>query len=366
MTQAGRVATGAARGAAAAELRGVVFDIRRDAAHDGPGIRTVVFLKGCPLSCAWCHNPEGLSPEPELGFNASRCLGCSYCIEACPDGLDPRERARAVGCAACPAPCAEACPADALRRIGRASGLAELMAELRADKPFYDASGGGVTFSGGEPLMQAAILEAALLACRAEGIRTAIETSSFAPPETFMRIAQVADLLLLDLKFADEGLHRLHTGVSNAPILANLRAAARAGLAYALRLPLIPGYNDAEGELEAMAELAAELLASWRAARAAQPAPGLSAGAPGLSAGAPGRSASEPGGPGSTVSSDAPLGGAPEPEHHILPYHDAGAGKYALRGLAYPAAGTRAPSRERLERVASVFERRGLCVRIGA
>lgn len=348
MTQAGRVAARAA----AAERRGLVFDIRRDAAHDGPGIRTVVFLKGCPLSCAWCHNPEGLSPEPELSFNASRCLGCSSCVTACPDGLDPRTRQRAAGCAACPAPCAEACPTDALRRIGRGLGLAELMAELRADKPFYDASGGGVTFSGGEPLMQAAFLEAALLACRDEGIRTAIETSSFAPPEIFMRVARGADLLLLDLKFADEGLHRLHTGVSNAPILANLRAAAREGLAYALRLPLIPGYNDAEVELTAMAELAAELLASWRAARAARAAPGLSA--------------ATPGGSGSAVSSDADLGGAPEPELHILPYHDSGTGKYALRGLAYPAAGTEAPSRGRLERVASIFEGRGLHVRIGA
>lgn len=345
MTQARRFAAGAA----SEGLRGVVFDIRRDAAHDGPGIRTVVFLKGCPLSCAWCHNPEGLSPEPELSFNASRCLGCSSCVEACPDGLDPRTRPRAAGCAACPAPCAEACPTDALRRIGLGLGRAELMAELRADKPFYDASGGGVTFSGGEPLMQAAFLEAALLACRDEGIRTAIETSSFAPPEIFMRVARGADLLLLDLKFVDEGLHRLHTGLSNAPILANLRAAARAGLAYALRLPLIPGYNDAEAELKAMAELAAELLASWRAARAA-----------------PGLSAAAPGGSGSAISSDAGSGGAPEPELHILPYHDSGKGKYALRGLAYPAAGTEAPSRGRLERVASIFQGRGLRVRIGA
>jgi pyruvate formate lyase activating enzyme len=213
------------------------------------------------------------------------------------------------------------------------------MAELRADKPFYDASGGGVTFSGGEPLSQEAFLEAALRACRAEGIRTAIETSSFAAPEIFMRAARQAELLLLDLKFVDERLHRLHTGVSNAPILANLRAAARAGLAYALRLPLIPGYNDAEGELKAMAELAAELLASWRAARASQAAQGLTE---------------------ATVSDPA------EPELHILPYHDSGAGKYALCGLAYPAAGTQAPSRGRLERVASIFEDRGLSVRIGA
>lgn len=324
---AGRVAARAA----AAERRGVIFDIRRDAAHDGPGIRTAVFLKGCPLSCAWCHNPEGLSPEPELSFDASRCLGCSSCVEACPGGLDPRTRPRAAGCASCQAPCAEACPADALRRIGRGLGLAELMAELRADKPFYDASGGGVTFSGGEPLMQAAFLEAALLACRVEGIRTAIETSSFAPPDIFMRVARGAELLLLDLKFVNEGLHRLHTGVSNAPILANLRAAARAGLAYALRVPLIPGYNDDEGELTAMAELAAELRASRRAARDSQAA------------------ASE----------------AFEPELHILPYHDSGAGKYAVRGLAYPAAGTAPPSRGRLERAASIFERRGLAVRIG-
>lgn len=344
---AGRVRAGAA----ANGLRGVVFDIRRDAAHDGPGIRTAVFLKGCPLSCAWCHNPEGLSPEPELCFNASRCLGCSSCVEACPEGHDPRTRLRSPGCASCPAPCAEACPADALRRIGRPLGLVELMAELRADKPFYDASGGGVTFSGGEPLTQAAFLEAALRACRDEGIRTAIETSSFAPPEIFMRVARGADLLLLDLKFADEGLHRLHTGVSNAPILANLRAAAQAGLAYALRIPLIPGYNDAEGELTAMAELAAELLSSWREARACQVAPGLSEAAPR--------------GPGPAISGDAGLGEAPEPELHILPYHDSGAGKYALRGLAYPAAGTQAPSRGRLERVESVFEGRGLRVRIG-
>ncbi|HAE21316.1 MAG TPA: hypothetical protein DCG47_03200, partial [Spirochaetaceae bacterium] len=242
------------------EPRGLIFDIRRNSYHDGPGLRTTVFLKGCPLSCAWCHNPEGLSPLPELLFRPLRCIDCDACANACAKGLLPRElaaggdptaRGRAGSyipgaafgadssekslrspCADCAAPCAEACPSEALQLMGRAIGLSDLMAELRADKVFYEASGGGVTFSGGEPLAQAGFLSAVLDACRAEGIKTAIETSSYAKPTIFMNAALKTDLLLLDLKVMDAARHRAYTGRSNFLILENIQSAAREGLAY--------------------------------------------------------------------------------------------------------------------------------------
>lgn len=359
--------------------RGLVFDIRRNSFHDGPGLRTTVFLKGCPLSCAWCHNPEGISPEPELLLRPQRCLGCGACEKACPLGLKPRDIAAggpdhggaaspslavrhgpslktarpSSPCADCPAPCAEACPAEALQLVGRSMDIAELMAELRADKVFYDSSGGGITFSGGEPLAQPGFLSAALDACRAEGIRTAIETSSFAKPAAFMGIALKTDLLLLDLKAMDAARHRDYTGRTNGLILANIRSAAKAGLSYALRVPLVPGYTDSDAGLMAMADFAAELELCWMAAREriaeSEAAPDSSA-----SAQAGGDKADRP-----RESGDA------RPQIHILPYHDAAKAKYVVRKLPYRMGDTAVPDRKRLEEAAGIFSRRGLRVCIG-
>jgi pyruvate formate lyase activating enzyme len=231
--------------------------------------------------------------------------------------------------------------------------LAELMAELRADKVFYDSSGGGVTFSGGEPLAQAGFLSEALDACRAEGIRTAIETSAYAKPGVFMDVAQKTDLLLLDLKVMDAARHRACTGRSNFLILENIGSAARAGLAYALRVPLVAGFTDYEAGLEAMADFALSLETSWlearRSASMAEPALGSSVGEQDVAASENGSARND---------------GA-WPEIHILPYHDAGKNKYAARKLPYRAEAVAVPERKRLEAAAAIFSRRGLRVRIG-
>lgn len=302
-------------------VTGLVFDIRKYSIHDGPGIRTAIFLKGCPLRCAWCHNPEGLSPAPELLYRGERCVDCGSCSRACPLGLDPRQAAlaepRGSPCAACPSfgACAEACPAEALQLVGRRMEVEEVMAVLRADQPFYEESGGGATFTGGEPLSQGDFLLELLRACRAEGIHSALDSSGWAARELLLEAGLLADLVLFDLKLVDSERHRAATGVPSGPILENLAALAAAGGRIALRLPLIPGVNDAEADLEAAARYAISI------------------------------------GAGTKV--------------HILPYHDSGRGKYALRGEAYPMGAARAAPPEAAARALRVFERAGLSAMIG-
>lgn len=299
-------------------ITGIVFDIKKYSIHDGPGVRTTLFLKGCPLSCWWCHNPESQSTLPEIMFRPARCIGCGECVRICPEkaisavseGLHT-ELARCIRCGSC----ADACPSGAREMTGRTMTVEEAMQEIRKDILFYDESGGGVTFSGGEPLMQPDFLLALLQACGREEIHRAVDTTGFASTETILRIAEETDLFLYDLKHMDPELHRKYTGVSNEVILNNLRTLAESGAALNIRFPVIPGINDTEENIRQTAEFVRSL-------------------------------------PGSQ-------------KMNILPYHRAGKEKYSNLGMPYRLEDTAEPSREHMENVRNELEGFGLEVKIG-
>jgi pyruvate formate lyase activating enzyme len=246
-------------------LSGTITHIQRYSIHDGPGIRTVVFLKGCPLRCAWCSNPETQSFQPEVEFIASLCTRCGTCIRVCrfgaihPDVNCPEERKinRAL-CTVC-GECAEGCPSGALRMVGEKTSVEAVMEIVLKDKAYYRRSGGGVTLSGGEPLAQADFAEALLRASHRHNVHTAVETSGATTVGVLERILDVTDLFLYDVKHMDDRRHREQTGMSNQGILANLRWLRGKGAEVILRVPLIPGLNSDEENLRATAELAAEL-----------------------------------------------------------------------------------------------------------
>jgi pyruvate formate lyase activating enzyme len=241
---------------------GIVFDIKKFSIHDGPGIRTTVFFKGCPLHCWWCHNPEGLTPEPELMVRANRCIKCAACLDVCPHGAISwdgdeafTDTEKCIRCGACVA----TCYAEARQIVGQEMTVAQVMDEIERDVPFYDESGGGATFSGGEPLLQADFLRELLRTCKARGIHTVVDTCGFAPWEVLDGVRAHVDLFLYDLKLMDDTRHRKFTGVSNALILSNLLALSQRGHDIIIRLPLIPGVNDGEENLRKMGSFAAAL-----------------------------------------------------------------------------------------------------------
>jgi len=244
-------------------MKGMIFDIKKFAVHDGPGIRSTVFFKGCPLRCLWCHNPEGISPAREIMVFSGRCLkGCRDCLAVCPQGaLDKRrgaivlDRSRCDGCGAC----ADACPSEALQATGREMSVGAVLDELARDAPFYRESGGGATFSGGEPLQQPKFLRELLGACRGEKISTVVDTSGQAPYSDFASILPLADLFLFDLKIVDDARHLSLTGASNRLPLANLQTLSQDGAPLVIRLPLVPGCNDAIPDLEQAADFCASL-----------------------------------------------------------------------------------------------------------
>lgn len=286
--------------------QGLIFNVQRFSLHDGPGMRSTVFLKGCPLHCAWCHNPESQSPQQEYVRLAHRCMRCGRCTgeELASPVVSGRDETDV-----------ESCPTGALQAVGRTLTPGALVAELLRDRIFFDESGGGVTFSGGEPLLQAAFATECLRQLRAEGVHTALDTCGFARWQDLADAAAHADLILFDLKLMNDARHRAATGVSNDRILENLRALARSHSQIWIRVPVIPGVNDDAPNLDATATFVADL-------------PGVR-------------------------------------RVELLPYHATGEPKFARVGLAYALHDTPSPGHQELERLAAGFRDRGLTTTIG-
>jgi pyruvate formate lyase activating enzyme len=286
---------------------GTIFDIKRYAINDGPGIRTAVFFKGCPLECWWCHNPEGQHSQPQLIFRSNRCQASKACIEACPLGAirwDGKSITDWEKCDHC-GKCAEVCYAGAREIIGREITVDQLMHEIIRDTPFYDQSGGGVTFTGGEPVFQTEFLFDALKACKRLAFHTAVDTSGHASWEAFERIHPLVDLYLFDLKLMEESRHRRYTSVSNQLILQNLSRLSIEGAHIQVRIPLIPGIND---DRENICQ-SAEFLSSLPCLDAVQ----------------------------------------------LMPYHEIGLAKFKSLGMDYKLINTRPAAREEIEAIESIL-----------
>ena len=295
---------------------GTVLDIKRYAIHDGPGIRTTVFLKGCRLSCKWCHNPESQRERPEILYYEERCTLCGACVSACEHGaigvMGDRltlDQSLCVGCGAC----VRVCPNGARELAGRAMSVEQVVSEVVKDTLFYEESGGGVTLSGGEPLMQAEFTRDIAVRCHELDIHTSLDTSGYAPEKELMKVAGTIDLFLYDIKVVDDAIHLAHTGVSNRGILRNLRMLDEMRKRIWIRFPLVPGVNDDEQSLSDLIDL----IGSLRAVEAVQ----------------------------------------------VLPYHRAGEGKYRRLGREYAFLGTEEPSGE--DAAAYLAKETGLPVRIG-
>lgn len=243
-------------------MKGMVFDIQKFSIHDGPGIRTTVFLKGCPLSCLWCHNPESQQREPEISFIPEKCIGCGWCFENCPpkghvmeNGGHVLHRELCIRCGKC----TEKCYAGANTLIGREMMVEEVLADVLKDLPFYENSGGGMTLSGGEPLYQMEFTAALLAEAKGKGLHTCLETCGFAQLSQFMRILPDVDLFLYDFKESDPDRHLRYTGAPLQLILENLAALDKAGASLILRCPIIPGMNDRADHFHAIADKASKL-----------------------------------------------------------------------------------------------------------
>lgn len=236
------------------DATGLIFDIKRFAVHDGPGIRTTVFFKGCPLRCIWCHNPEAVSSQPELATYPDKCIVCGACLASCPVKA---HEAHPVGkktfyrdrCTAC-GRCVDTCYTGALALYGKKVSVGTVMAEIRPDASFYRNSGGGVTFSGGEPLVQHTFVLALLKQCRQEGFHTALDTCGYAPWHALEACLPYLDLILYDLKHIDSGRHKRYTGVPNKLILENLINLNLHAVPVEIRIPVIPCINDSRENIE--------------------------------------------------------------------------------------------------------------------
>ncbi|HEY3396160.1 MAG TPA: glycyl-radical enzyme activating protein [Armatimonadota bacterium] len=243
-------------------MTGIVFDIKRFAIHDGPGIRTTVFLKGCPLHCFWCHNPESQEPDPVLVQYPRNCIGCGVCLQVCPHGALSSveehivvDRARCRNCGTC----AQTCYAQALVLLGKELSVEEVLEEVLKDRAFYDNSGGGLTLSGGEPMFQPGFTRELLRQAKAEGLHTALDTSGYARWELYEAVLPYLDLVLFDLKHAQPSTHAVGTCVDNALILDNLRRLAASGMEILVRVPTIPGFNATPAQIRDLAQIVLDL-----------------------------------------------------------------------------------------------------------
>lgn len=232
-------------------IRGLIFEVREFALHDGPGVRTSVFFKGCPLRCRWCHNPESQAPTPELLLNRSRCSGCGACEKICDAALSPERRSQ---CGAC-GRCVDLCPQGARNLCGWETDVPTLVERLLRQRDLFELSGGGVTLTGGEPLFQPKFAVELARSLRDAGIHVALETCGFASPEVFDALTAEVDLIYFDVKILDPERSRRWIGVDSAPILANLRRLCASGRPFVVRTPSIPGVNDSPAERAAVERL---------------------------------------------------------------------------------------------------------------
>ena len=304
-------------------ITGTIFNIQRFSIHDGPGIRTTVFLKGCPLHCFWCHNPEGLHKAIEIQFDSARCIGCGECVRVCRQGAQVlNEQGRIYHrelCEVCGA-CVETCFAEGLQMVGRDLSVEQVMAEVLLDHAFYTNSGGGVTLSGGEPLLQPDFALAVLAACQAAGIHTALETTTYCSWEILAKTLPLTDLYMVDIKHLDPEKHREATGVPNSRILANIRSLAATGKPVLFRVPVVPGVNDTPEDIGAIASFVHEL-------------------------------------------SVARTEGHSELSVELLAFHRLAEDKYTSLGLEYHAADLEPPTKDHLAALADVVRAQGVKVK---
>jgi pyruvate formate lyase activating enzyme len=307
------------------DLLGKVFNIQRFSIHDGPGIRTTVFLKGCPLRCFWCHNPEGLRSTLEIQFTPSRCIGCGECARVCPEGaqvVSPEEgrifyRDRCTTCGEC----VEVCYPEGLQLTGKEMTVDEVVAEVLQDRPFYESSQGGVTLSGGEPMLQSEFTLAVLERCKAEGLHTALETTTQTRWENLEAAMPLTDLFMIDIKHLDPLKHKAVTGVANDTILNHIRRLSATGKPLTFRVPVVPTVNDTPEEIGAIAGFVRELM-------------------------------------------DQRADGGQGLALELLPFHRLAADKYTSLGMDYRAVDLQTPAKEHMQALGATAQARGVATRV--